>query len=290
MGPWGHRVNTSRRLGDVDFGPGAVIDLDSALIEFLDDHLRGQVPEHPDNAVRIFVMGAGEWREHGTWPPPGTSELELRLESDGHANSRFGDGRLRAGASPSAGAVADEWQHDPDRSVPFITDASSAQIGGPDDYAGVESRADVLVYTGEPLTEPLEAIGPVRLVAYVATSAADTDVCAKLLDVHPDGFAQRLCDGVVRLSRRDRPELRSAVRPGEIYEVEVAMWDTAQRFLPGHRIRLEIASSAHPKYAVNLGTEGDQTAQVDGVIARNRLVHDSRQPSRLILTIAGSAG
>ena len=290
MGPWGHRVNTSRRLGEVDFGPGAVIDLDGALIAFLDEHVRGHLPARPAAPVRIFVMGAGEWREHDAWPPPGATELELWLDSDGHANSRFGDGRLRAGGPPTAGAVADEWRHDPDRPVPFITDPSSAQIGGPDDYAGVESRADVLVYTGEPLTEPLEAIGPVRLTAYVATSAADTDVCAKLLDVHPDGFAQRLCDGVVRLSRRDRPQLRSTVRPGQVHEVEIVMWDTAQRFLPGHRIRLEIASSAHPKYAVNLGTEGDQTAQVDGVIARNRLVHDAPRPSRLVLTVAGSAG
>ena len=150
----------------------------------------------------------------------------------------------------------------------------------------MQSRADVLVYTGEPLTEALDVIGPVRLVAHVATDAADTDICAKLLDVHPDGFAQRLCDGIVRLSRRDGPERRVDVRPGEPYEVEVAMWDTAQRFGAGHRIRLEIASSAHPKYAVNLGTTGDQTTQLDGVIARNRLFHDSARPSRLLLSTA----
>ena len=65
------------------------------------------------------------------------------------------------------------------------------------------------------------------------------------------------------------------------------MWDTAQRFEPGHRIGLQVASSAHPKYAVNLGTEGDQTTQVDGVIARNTLFHDSARPSRLLLTSAG---
>jgi uncharacterized protein len=148
----------------------------------------------------------------------------------------------------------------------------------------------VLVYTGEPLTEPLDVIGPVRLIAHVATSAADTDICAMLLDVHPNGFAQRLCDGVVRRSRRSRrDDARRTVTvvAGDVYEVEIAMWDTAQRFLPGHRIGLQVSSSAHPKYAVNLGTEGDQTAQVDGVIARNTLFHDSARPSRLLLMSAG---
>lgn len=29
MGPWGHAVNTTRSLGEIDFGPGALIDLDA---------------------------------------------------------------------------------------------------------------------------------------------------------------------------------------------------------------------------------------------------------------------
>ena len=287
MGPWGHRVNTSRTLGEVDFGPEALIDLDAAVVSFLDEHLRGRPPATLVSPVRIFVMGAGKWRDLPVWPPPGTTTLALALDSDGRANSRFGDGRLRAADTPPAKAPADQWLHDPDRPVPFITEASSAQIGGPDDYAGVQTRGDVLVYTTEPLTEPLDVIGPVRLVAYVATSAADTDICAMLLDLHPNGFAQRLCDGVVRLSRRRGARPPASVVAGAVYEVEVAMWDTAQRFLPGHRIGLQIASSAAPKYAVNLGTEGDQTTQVDGVMARNQLFHDHARPSRLLLSIVG---
>jgi uncharacterized protein len=221
------------------------------------------------------------------WPPPGAATLALHLDSGGHANSRFGDGRLRAGSTLLEDAPADHWLHDPDRPVPFITEASSAQIGGPDDYTGVQTRGDVLVYTGEPLTDPLDVIGPVRLVAHVATSAADTDICAMLLDVHPNGFAQRLCDGIVRLSRRSGPETPAAVLAEAVYEVEIELWDTAQRFLPGHRIGLQVASSAHPKYAVNLGTEGDQTIQLDGVTARNQLFHDQARPSRLLLSVAG---
>jgi putative CocE/NonD family hydrolase len=284
MGPWGHRVNSSRQLGEVDFGPEALIDLDAALVSFLDEHVRGRPPAGPAPPVRIFVMGGGGWRDVSAWPPPGKTTMALQLDSDGGANSRFGDGRLGAGTL-SAHAPPDQWRHDPDRPVPFITDASSAQIGGPDDYAGVHTRGDVLVYTGEPLTEPLDVIGPVRLVAHVATSAADADICAMLVDVHPNGFAQRLCDGVVRLSRRNGVRTPAAVVADQIYEIEVVMWDTAQRFLPGHRIGLQVAASAHPKYAVNLGTAGDQTTQIDGVIAHNRLFHDRERPSRLLLSV-----
>ena len=131
-------------------------------------------------------------------------------------------------------------------------------------------------------------VGPVRLVGHVATSAADTDVCAKLLDVHPNGFAQRLCDGLVRLRYRYGHDRALTVEPGAVYEVDVAMWDTAHRFLPGHRVRLELASSAHPKFAPNTGTGGDETEARHGVIARNVLYHSPARPSRLVLTVVPS--
>jgi putative CocE/NonD family hydrolase len=173
--------------------------------------------------------------------------------------------------------------------VPFITAPSSAQIGGPDDYAAIEARGDVLVYTGEPLAEPLDVVGPVRLVAHVATSAADTDLCAKLLDVHPNGFAQRLCDGLVRLRYRGGHHGVLPVKPRTVYQVEVMMWDTAHRFLPGHRVRIEVASSAHPKYAVNMGTGGDEAEAREGIIAHNVIHHTRAHPSRLVVTVLPSA-
>jgi hypothetical protein len=284
MGPWGHRVNAGRRLGEIDFGHASVLDLEAVQTGFLDEMVRG-MPAAPAPPVRAFLMGANVWREYPSWPPPGGVQRSLFLDSGGRANSRFGDGRL-LDAPASAGSPPDAWTHDPDRPVPFITPASSAQIGGPDDYAGVQTRGDVLVYVSEPLTEPLDVIGPVRLIAHVATSAHDTDVTALLLDVHPGGFAQRLCDGLVRLRYREGHDRIAPVTPGTIYEVEVVMWDTSQRFAPGHRIGLQVASAAHPKFAVNLGTAGDQATQTEGVVAHNVLHHDSAQPSRLILTVS----
>ncbi len=167
--------------------------------------------------------------------------------------------------------------------MPFITGEGSGQIGGPDDYLGVESRGDVLVYSTEPLAEPVELIGPVTLVAHVATTAADTDVMAKLIDVHPGGFAQRLCDGMVRLRYRNGFHQVETVTPGEVYEVRIALWDTCVRIEAGHQIRVEVASSALPKYDVNLGTGGDMITETEGVTATNRIWHTASRPSRLIV-------
>jgi putative CocE/NonD family hydrolase len=282
MGPWGHAVNTTRVIGEVDFGPQALIDLDGHVRQFLDEHVRGIPPQAAPAPARIFVMGANEWRDEQAWPPAGAGPAVFHLSSDGHANSRLGDGRLIA--SPvTAHEPPDEWTHDPGRPVPFITDASSAQIGGPDDYLGVESRGDVLVFTSDPLPDPLELIGPVKVIAHVDTSAADTDITAKLVDVHPNDFAQRLCDGMVRLRYRGGFDRERPVIPGELYEVEIPMWDTCVRLPAGHRLRVEIASSAFPKYDVNLGTGGDMITETDGVVARNRLWHTPSRPSRLVV-------
>ena len=282
MGPWGHAVNTTRTLGEIDFGPDALIDLDAYVLAFLDEHVRGITPELRPAPVRIFVMGAGEWRDAQAWPPAGAASVVFHFSSDGRANSRFGDGRL-ALAAVIPDQPPDEWTHDPDRPVPFISSASIAQIGGPDDYLGVESRGDVLVFTSDPLTEPLEIIGPVRVIAHVATSAADTDITAKLVDVHPGDFAQRLCDGMVRLRYREGFGGEQPVVPGEVYEVEISLWDTCVRLPAGHRLRVEIASSAFPKYDVNLGTGGDTITETTGVRATNRLWHMPSRPSRLVI-------
>jgi hypothetical protein len=285
MGPWGHQVNTATTLGELDFGHDAVIDLDAAMTGFLDEMVRDSPPPEPLPPVRIFLMAANEWLDLDGWPVPGSAEVAWYLDSQGHANSSHGDGRLRDDP-PSTESPADAWVHDPDRPVPFVTPSSSAQIGGPDDYSGVDGRGDVLVYTSEPLIEPLDVVGPVRAVLFVSTSAEDTDVTARLIDLHPSGFAQRLCDGLVRLRYRAGHHRAQPVEPDTAYEVEVVMWDTAQRVLPGHRIRLTVASSAHPKFATNLGTGGDQSEATAAVVAHNRLYHDAARPSRLLLSVA----
>ena len=282
MGPWGHAVNTTSKLGEVDFGAHSVIDLDGYWVRWLKAQLDGE--PWPDKPVRIFVMGTNEWRDEDVWPPAGMTPTPLYLRSSGAANSRLGDGRL-TWEEPAADEPDDSYDYAPERPFPFITGITSAQLGGPDDYSAVELRGDVLVYTGEPLTEPLQLIGPVRLLLHATSDAPDTDFMGKLLDVHPSGFAQRLCDGMVRARFRDGFDAERLLTPGETVEYDIDLWHTAHVFLPGHRLRVEVASAAFPKYDRNLNTGEPLATGTRMAVAHQVVHHDAARPSRVVLPV-----
>jgi uncharacterized protein len=284
MGPWGHRVNTEQKLGEVDFGPQALIDLRATLLCWFDRWLRDDEDAGGEAPVRIFVMGTNVWRDEHEWPLARTQWTSFYLHSGGRANSRFGDGTLST-QLPAADELADTYRYDPARPVPFITEPTSSQIGGPDDYAAIERRDDVLVYVTAPLAEETEVTGPIRVELYAASSAPDTDFMAKLVDVHPSGFAQRLCDGMVRARFREGMDRPSLVEPGRVYKYTIDCWNTAQVFKAGHRIGLEFASSAFPKYDRNPNTGAVLGQTADLAVADQRICHDADHPSALILPI-----
>lgn len=284
MGPWAHAINTTQKLGEVDFGPQSLIDLQAMYLRWFDYFLKGEdngiVHEPP---VSLFVMGTNTWRQEREWPLARATYAKYYLHSGGRANSSYGDGVL--GPTRPQSEPSDEYAYDPLRPVPFITELTSAQIGGPDDYAAIERRDDVLVYTTEPLIDAMEVTGPIAVELYAATDALDTDFMAKLVDVWPTGFAQRITDGMVRLRFREGMERPELAEPGKVYRLEIDCWYTAHVFLPGHRVRLEIASSAFPKYDRNPNT-GDPLGETDRTIrARQHIFHDERYPSALILPI-----
>jgi hypothetical protein len=283
MGPWGHQINTKSKLGEVDFGQNALIDLRGEQIRWFDRWLKSEADAAPEAPVRIFVMGANEWRDEQQWPLARTQWTRYHLHSGGRANSRFGDGSL-APAPPDA-EPTDGYRYDPARPVPFLTEPTSAQIGGPDDYAAVERRDDVLVYVTEPLAQDVEVTGAIKVDLYAASSAPDTDFTAKLTDIWPNGFVQRLCDGVVRARFREGMASPTLIDPGKIYQYTIDCWHTAQVFKAGHRIGLEIASSAFPKFARNLNTGAPLGMTSEMAMAEQVIYHDADHLSALILPI-----
>lgn len=283
MGPWGHQVNTTSKLGEVDFGPQSLIDLRGAQLAWFDRWLKGKEPEAAEAPVRIFIMGENEWRDEQGWPLARTQWTRFYLHSGGSANSRYGDGSLsteRPGDEPP-----DRYRYDPARPVPFLGEPTSSQIGGPDDYAAVERRDDVLVYVTPSLEEDTEITGPIRLELYAASSAVDTDFSAKLVDVHPAGFVQRLCDSIVRARYRHGFHGQELIEPGKVYDYTIDLWNTAQLFKKGHRIGLEISSSAFPKYDRNLNTGEDLATGTRMVVADQTIYHDAAHPSALLLPV-----
>ncbi|MFA9559281.1 CocE/NonD family hydrolase [Evansella sp. AB-rgal1] len=287
MGPWPHQINKSTKLGDLDFGPDSQIDLNGYQRRWFDYWLKdfdNGIMKEP--SIDMFVMGDNEWRQENEWPLARTKWTLYYLHSKGNANSRFGDGRLDTEPPTNINSAPnDEYLYDPANAVPFITDMISAQIGGPDDYAAIERRDDVLVYTTPPLEEDTEVTGPIKATLFASSDAKDTDFMVKLLDVRPNGFSQRLTDGMVRARFREGMENPTLIEPGKIYEYEVDCWNTSHVFKKGHCIRIEIASSAFPKYDRNLNT-GDVLGQTTEMkVAKQTIYHDEEHPSSVLLPI-----
>ncbi|MBX3083774.1 MAG: CocE/NonD family hydrolase [Anaerolineae bacterium] len=282
MGPWDHAVNSKSKLGEVDFGAKALIDLRGAQIRWFKRWLTDESLE-PEPPVRIFVMGKNEWRDEQEWPLARTQHTPYYLHSGGLANSRYGGGALLT--QPAAEQMPDHFSYDPERPVPFITEPVSSQIGGPDDYAAIENRSDVLVYTSLVLTDDVEVTGRIMVTLFASSSAPDTDFTAKLLDVWPSGFAQRLCDGMVRARFRDGMDSPSLIEPGKIYEYQIDCWYTSQVFKAGHCIRLEISSSAFPKYDRNHNTGHPLGTDTEFRVAEQTIYHDAEHPSCVMLPI-----
>jgi putative CocE/NonD family hydrolase len=228
-------------------------------------------------------MGANEWRDERAWPLAQTYWTPFYLHSGGSANSRFGDGTLST-IKPEAEST-DTYHYDPAHPVPFITNPTSSQIGGPDDYSAIERRDDVLVYVTEPLQEEIEVTGPIRVDLYASSSAPDTDFMAKLVDVWPSGFVQRLCDGMVRARFREGMDRPFLLEPRKVYHFSIDCWNTSQVFKAGHRIGLEISSSAFPKFDRNLNTGAPLGVTTEMVIAEQRIYHDVEHASAVILPL-----
>jgi putative CocE/NonD family hydrolase len=282
IGPWGHTSDLSGCPGEVDFGPEGKVHQPALLLRWFDHWLKG-IPNgtETDAPVRLFVMGANSWRNAPAWPLPDTRYVDYYLGSKGQANTPRGDGTLSL--ENAAGAAADRYAYDPRDPVPSLTLLEDQDA--PFDQRPLDWRRDVLVYQTAPLAAPVEVIGEPVVHLFAASSAVDTDFTAKLVDVRPDGFAQNLCYGIVRARFRDGYERPEPLIPGQVYDFEIRLTPTANRFLPGHRIRLDVSSSDFPSFDRNHNTGGDGVSETEFITAHQTVYHDTTRPSRLTLPI-----
>jgi hypothetical protein len=296
VGPWAHGNHTDV-VGTEEFGiftAQAVMDLTSIHLGFFDHHLRGVgSPPDPASRVRLFLMGANEWIEAPDWPVPGVVAERWTLHSRGGAQTAAGDGQL-APDEPGDTEPPDTFIYDPADPVPTIggpTFLPGLGVGlrtGAHDQREIETRPDVLVYTSEPLASPLDVIGVVTAELSFATDAPLTDVTAKLVDVHPDGRAIIICDGILDLRYRNGLDEEAGPLDGSgPVHVSVNLGPTAIRFRVGHAVRLEVSSSNFPRFARHPNTTGSRLAAGPGDlrVARQTLYHDADRPSTLVLPV-----
>ena len=273
-----------RNVGD------ARLNMDELTYGWFDHFLKGEnngvLEKMP--RVRYYTMGLNKWQTSDTWPPSGAQPMTLFLSSGGKANTLNGDGALLE-ASPAADA-ADKFEYDPMNPVPSVGGnvccTGNAITAGSFDQRQNEGRADVLVYSTEPLKEGVEVSGPIEVTLYVSSDAKDTDFTVKLLDVYPDGRAYNLDETIQRMRYRDGYDKPNVwMQAGKVYKVTLSPLTTSNYFAAGHRIRIEVSSSNFPRFDRNLNTGGKNYDESKGVIARNAVHHSKQYPSSVKLTV-----
>jgi putative CocE/NonD family hydrolase len=284
LGPWTHGVG-GRKVGELDFGTNAPLDIAGLQFKWFAYWLNQQetgVQDWP--AFYLFIMGENQWRREDEWPLKRTRFTDYFLHGSGHANSMKGDGALDT-AEP-ADESADSFTYDPKNPVPTI--GGNNLVGapaGPYDQSKVEERDDVLVYSTKPLEHDTEMTGPVRLALWAASTARDTDFTAKLVDVHPDGKAYNLCDGILRARYRLDRNNPALLEPGKPESFNIDLWVTGNVFLRGHQIRLEVSSSNFPRFDRNPNTGNAFGSDTNLVAATQTILHDRAHASHLVLPI-----
>ena len=292
LGPWDHGTVGKTKVADVEFGPDAAVDLFAIQLDWFDRHLK-QDPAalaKPFPPVRYFSMGDNVWQDAQSWPPDGFKETPFFLRSDGKANTRKGNGRLTREA-PDQDETADTFRADPANPTPStpITEARpiKAAVWGPVDQSAIEDRDDVLVYTSEPMTAPLTFAGNAEAKLHVSTDTPDADWAVKLIDVHPDGFAQNIARGILRGRYRTsllKPEL---MKPGQVYEITVDLGPVAATIAKGHQLRVDISGADFPLYDRNSNTDEGITSSKT-TIATEQVHHKPGALSRLVLPVKGA--
>jgi putative CocE/NonD family hydrolase len=288
IGPWIHDGPMNGKAGDVDFGQIGAMDESTAILDWYDEVFQLR-PEKKDKPVRIFVMGINKWRSEDDWPLPNTSYIPYYLHSAVSANSSSGDGTLNT-TVPTL-AAADKFTYDPANPVPTrggnlcCSREGDQAPSGAFDQSEIEKRSDVLIYTTQPFDKDFEVTGPLRAEIYVSSSAEDTDVTAKLVDVWPNGFAQNLADGIQRLRYRSSSTQTELMQAGTIYKIAVDMGATSNVFRQGHRLRLELSSSNFPHFDRNLNTSECPEKGGSFIKAENKIYHDRAHPSAIILPV-----
>lgn len=277
-----------RKIGAVDFGEKLPMDDDEAMLRWYDWLLKGEANGvENEKPVKIFVMGQNQWREEDDWPVERAKSTRYYLHSGGAANGLSGNGVLNTVAP--AEEKADQYFYDPADAVPTIGGPLCCQALptgiGPQDQRPAEERHDVLVYTTAAFARDTEVTGPVALDLYVSSSAVDTDFTGKLVDVWPNGFAQNLTEGILRMRYRNSQEKPELENPGETYRITVDLWATSNVFLAGHRLRLEVSSSNFPRFDRNMNTGEEQARATRMIKATNAVYHDKAHPSALILAV-----
>jgi putative CocE/NonD family hydrolase len=220
---------------------------------------------------------ANDWRHAESWPPPGTVQQKFYLTGDGRLTTDGPSGEARS------------YIYDPRRPIPTLGGRNMLIPGGPRDQRPVQALPNYgLIYRSEVLDCDLTIAGSVDIRLHVQSNCPDTDFVAKLIELHPDGRAMLLMDGVTRATYRDPAAGPQHLAPGETYQLTIRLGDIHHTFSAGNRIEVDITSSNFPRRIRNTNSGHPVLANdtaADIRVATNAVHHSQNQASTVVLPV-----
>jgi len=284
-GPWTHGFDVSTSFGDEDYGPSAVIELDSQYLRWFDTWLKGKsVGQDKVPHVRVFDTGLNEWLDMTDWPESDCPTEQLFLSGAGTEGSKTG----KLGSAALAGDKPSEYDYDPSKAtIPEKLSGNPMQQGSL--TIPIKKDDSTLMFESEPMKDALSIGGPIRFDFYFETSAKDTDFFAEIADEDETGavrvFSLPGRIDVKYLSGYDNPSLLSA---GKVYHATIDLWDATHEFKSGHKIVLFVNSDEFPGTARNLNTGEPIASATKMAVAHEQILHDAAHPSTLSFRVLNS--
>jgi uncharacterized protein len=257
IGPWTH----------MSFGTSVTSIQDT--LEWGGIHAGRRVDEHRA-PVRVYVMGAKEWQDFQTWPPQEAVATPWYLAPDDALAPR-----------PLASAAPSAYRYDPADPTPSVGGRLLLTGAGRKDNRALEARDDVLTFTSEPLSADLRVVGNLTAEIWMTSTRPTWDLFVRVCDVDARGRSHNVSDGLIRITMRDEEP------PTEPRRIELRLAPTAQVFARDHRLRVQVSSGAHPRFARNLGTLGEQLGSTEMFTADQVVFHDAEHPSTVWLPTLG---
>ena len=283
------RAKENTIVGELSVGD-ARLNYDEQISLWFDHFLKGEKNNFENKIPRVqyYTMGINKWQQSETWPPKDVTYQTYFLGSKGNAQTMYGNGTLSLSKN-SKPQGKDSFVYDPMNPVKSygggVCCTGNAVQGGSFDQRIMETRADILVYTSQPLEEGIEVSGFIEADLYVSSDVKDTDFTIKIIDVYPDGRAYNLDETIQRARYRDGFDKEVFMEKGKVYKVSLSPMSTSNYFKKGHRIRIEVSSSNFPRFARNLNTGGNNFDEKVGVIATNNIHYSERYPSQIRIPV-----
>ncbi|MFN4144205.1 MAG: CocE/NonD family hydrolase [Runella sp.] len=268
MGPFGHgrwSAETGHTLhSHVYFGDSVATFYQREIeTKFFNHFLKGPgdgktgLPE-----AYLFDTGKKVWQTFDQWPTPKAETKMLYLSANGQLSFE----------KPKEKISKTSYISDPAKPVPYIEDNTQTMGFTPFNYMSEDQRfaarrPDVLVFQTEPLGEDLTLGGEITAKLKISTTGTDADFFVKLIDVYPgnepnhpymphknvilSNYHQMVRSEIMRARFRNSFEKPQPLVPNQITDLSFRLQDVLHTFKKGHRIQIQIQSTAFPLFDRN---------------------------------------